>query len=142
MEKYVEKTPADNCLDTDFAPYDNSKPSPTSMFFGHQFLTHKLYQLSPVQDLELAKLLVRRGSLFVENLSDAENFTEEGYGNVTRVYIICDEDQAIHKDFQRWMVENYPVKHVMEINGSDHMPMFCKPKELCDCLCEIADKFA
>lgn len=142
VDQYVERTPAENWLDTKFAPYDNSKPSPMSMFFGHNFLTSKLYQLSPIEDLELAKLLIRPGSLFLDDLSKSNNFTNERYGEVARVYIICDEDQGIPKKFQEWMIENYPVKHVMEIKGADHMAMFSKPKELCECLSEIAHKWA
>lgn len=76
------------------------------------------------------------------DLEGKKSFTEEGYGSVTRVYIICGEDKGLSVDFQRWMIENFPVKEVMEIKGADHMPMFSKPQELCDCLVKIADQYA
>ncbi|KAK2657375.1 hypothetical protein Ddye_010427 [Dipteronia dyeriana] len=143
LKKYCERIPAENWLDTQFAPYDDSsKSTRMTMFFGPKFLTSKLYQLCPIEDLELAKSLIRPGSLFIDDLSKSNNYTNEGYGKVDRVYIICDEDQGIPKKFQQWMIDNYPVNHVMEIKGADHMGMFSKPRELCDCLSEIAYRFA
>ncbi|KAK7846089.1 putative methylesterase 19 [Quercus suber] len=42
----------------------------------------------------------------------------------------------------RWMIENNPTNEGNVITGSDHMGMFSKPKELCSCLQEIADKYS
>ncbi|CAN1225229.1 Methylesterase 1 [Linum grandiflorum] len=92
------------------------------------------------QDLELAKTLVRPSSLYIHDLSRAEKFTEEGYGSVRRVFVICEQDEAINVEFQRWMIQNYAVEEVMEINDSDHMPMLCQPIKLCDLLNKIARK--
>ncbi|KAE7999817.1 hypothetical protein FH972_004212 [Carpinus fangiana] len=103
--------------------------------------THKAsYVLD--QDFELAKTLVRPASLFREDLSKTKNFSNEGYGSVLRVYVVCDEDLAMSEEFQRWMIENSGAKDVMEIKGADHMPMLSKPQELCHCLLEIARKYA
>ena len=68
--------------------------------------------------------------------------TKEKYGSVCRVYIVCDQDNVVKEDFQRWMIENNPTDEVKVITGSDHMVMFSKPKELCSCLQEIADKYS
>lgn len=95
-----------------------------------------------MKDLELAKTLIRPGSLFVDDLAKSKNFSNEGYGSVARVYIVCEEDMGIIKEFQCWMIENYPVKEVMEIKGADHMAMFSKPQELTHRLLEIAHKHA
>jgi hypothetical protein len=95
-----------------------------------------------LKDLELAKSLIRLGSLFREDLSKAKNFSKERYGSVQRVYVVCDEDLGIPKEFQRWMIENGGLKDVMEIKGADHMAMFSKPQELCHRLLEIAHKYA
>nr|QNR54842.1 salicylic acid binding protein 2 [Betula medwediewii] len=142
LDQYVERTPADNWLDTQFSSYGSVKEPTTSMFFGPKFLSCKLYQLSPIEDLELAKTLIRPSSLFRENLSKAKNFSNEGYGSVQRVFVVCDEDLGIPLEFQRWMIENGGVKDVMEIKGADHMAMFSKPQELCHRLLEIARKYA
>ncbi|XWS29366.1 hypothetical protein CRYUN_Cryun24cG0023300 [Craigia yunnanensis] len=112
------------------------------MFMGPKFLSSKLYHLSPVEDLELAKALIRPGSIFADDLSNAKNFSREGFGTVTRVYIVCKEDNLMVEEFQRWMIQNNPPKDVLEIKSADHMPMFSKTQELCDSLLEIANKYA
>ncbi|KAF9624248.1 hypothetical protein IFM89_009047, partial [Coptis chinensis] len=66
---------------------------------------------------------IRVGSTFAEDLSIVAKFSNEGYGSVNRIYIVCNEDKAIPEDFQRWMIENNRVKQVKEIKGSDHMAM-------------------
>ncbi|OMO56784.1 polyneuridine-aldehyde esterase [Corchorus capsularis] len=141
LEQYWKRTPAENWLDTRFEPYGNPEQSLLSMFFGPNFLTYKLYQLSPVEDLELGKRLIRPGSLFVSDLSKADKFSNDSYGRVPRVYVVCNEDEGIPEKFQRWMIENFEVNDVMEIKDADHMAMFSKPQELCDCLLEIAQKY-
>ncbi|VVB08799.1 unnamed protein product [Arabis nemorensis] len=105
-------------------------------------MKHSLYQLSPIEDLELGLLLKRSGSLFVTNLSKIENFTDEGYGSVPRAYIVCKEDKIIPEEHQQWMIDNNPANLVIEMEETDHMPMFCKPQLLSNHLLEIADKFA
>ena len=94
------------------------------------------------QDLEQARTLIRPGSLFLHDLSKADNFSTKGYGSVKRVYVICDEDLAIPVEFQRWMIENSGADEVMEIKGADHMVMFSKPQELSQCLSETAKQHA
>ncbi|XP_071725060.1 methylesterase 1-like [Rutidosis leptorrhynchoides] len=133
FDKLFESKPSEAWLDTEFAPF---------LLFGPKFISSKLYQLTPTEDLELAKSLARPGYFFLSELSASKNFSREGYGSVKRIFIVCSEDQGIPKEFQLWMIENYPVEQVFEIKDSDHMPMLCKPKELRDCLSEIADNYA
>ncbi|XP_062157064.1 salicylic acid-binding protein 2-like [Alnus glutinosa] len=142
LDKYVEGTPAENWLDTQFSSVGSANHPLTSVLFGPNFLSSMLYQLSPIEDLELAKTLVRPGSLFREDLSKAKNFSKKGYGSVQRVYVVCDDDLAIPKEFQKWMIENSGLKDVMEIKGADHMAMVSKPQELYHRLLEIAHKYA
>ncbi|XP_058081377.1 salicylic acid-binding protein 2-like [Magnolia sinica] len=138
MDKLLETTSVDFFLDTQFDS-DRGPGKPSTALFGPKFISQKLYQLSPPEDITLATTLVRVGSLFREDLSNAPIFSEERYGSVSRVFIICDEDETVPKDFQHWMIENNPVKKVKVINGSDHMAMICKPQELCHYLLEIAE---
>ncbi|KAK6922996.1 Alpha/beta hydrolase fold-1 [Dillenia turbinata] len=72
----------------------------------------------------------------------AKNFSRGRYGSVSKVYVVCTEDQAIPDEFQRWTIKNGRVKDVKEIQGGDHMPMFSMPQQLCDCLLDIANKYA
>ncbi|XP_058072891.1 methyl jasmonate esterase 1-like isoform X2 [Magnolia sinica] len=94
------------------------------------------------KDMTLATTLLRATPLPREEQSNAPILSEERYGSVSRVYIMCDEDICITYNFQRWMIENDPVKEVKVINGSDHMPMFSKPQELCLCLLKIAETYS
>jgi pimeloyl-ACP methyl ester carboxylesterase len=141
LDQYNERTPAEAWLDTQFSSCGSVNQPLTSMFFGPNFLSFRAYQLSPIEDLELAKTLARPGSLFLEHLSEAKNFSNEGYGSVPRVYIVCNEDLAIPVEFQQWMIKNEVPKDVMEIKGADHMAMFSKLEQLCHYLLEIARNY-
>ena len=35
-------------------------------------------------------------------------FSSEGFGTVTRVYIVCKEDNVMVEEFQCWMIQNNP----------------------------------
>ncbi|XP_047328777.1 salicylic acid-binding protein 2-like [Impatiens glandulifera] len=164
LEKYNERTPTESWEDTKFESYSSpsenqlsmvfgpkyesySNPSPSedymSMFFGPNFMSHKLYQLCSPQDLALGTALLRPSSLFLTDLKQANNFSEERFGFVPRVYIACKEDKAIPIEYQRWMIENFGgVNEVKEMEGVDHMAMLSSPDDLCKCLFDIADKYA
>ncbi|CAA7033187.1 unnamed protein product [Microthlaspi erraticum] len=109
---------------------------------GPKSMAKNAYQLSPVEDLVLATMLVRVNPVITDNLAGTRSFSEEGYGSVNRVYIVCGEDRRIPEDYQRWMISNFPVNEVMAIKDADHMAMFSKPQELCGLLLEIADRYA
>ena len=117
------------------------KPSSPLSHTHIKALHNSNYIYTPLKDLALATILRRPGSTFFEELSKANNFSNEGYGSVNRVYVICDKDKGMTVDFQCWMIKNSPVKEVKEINGADHMAMLSKPDELCKCLLDVANKF-
>ncbi|KAK1588466.1 hypothetical protein Q3G72_023614 [Acer saccharum] len=95
------------------------------------------------EDLTLAVLSARPLPLYNDEAmwNKAMAVTKDKYGSVSQVFIVCDRDNILQEDFQRWMIENNPTDDVKLISGSDHMPMFSKPKELCFCLQEIAEKY-
>lgn len=131
------KAPPEAWMDTKFE-FDNPNVPPKSMLFGPKVLASKLYQLSPPEDIALAKVLMRPAPFLEEPSEKANSFSNEGYGSVPRAFVVCNEDATVTVELQRWMIENAGVKEVKEIDGADHMPMFSKPQELCDCLLEIA----
>ncbi|PKI78427.1 hypothetical protein CRG98_001173 [Punica granatum] len=92
------------------------------------------------EDLELAKMLIRPTRLFTEEMM-AYGLTEERYGSVKRVFVMCEEDEVICVDFQRFMIQNSPPDEVKTMKGAHHMVMLSKPRELCRCLGEIAAKY-
>ncbi|WZY89536.1 hypothetical protein YC2023_046271 [Brassica napus] len=69
--------------------------------------------------------------LVTNNLAGTRSFSEEGYGSIPRIYIICEEDNIIPKEYQHWIISNFPPKEVIKIKDADHMPMNSKPQELC-----------
>ncbi|KAE9448938.1 hypothetical protein C3L33_19164, partial [Rhododendron williamsianum] len=138
LDQYAAGTPADAWKDTQFSVYGDPNEPLTSLVVGPHFLKSTLYQLCPIEDFTLAPLMVRPGSLFIEDLHKIKKFTDEGFGSVTRVYVVCEQDKCIPPEFQRWMIENNPVKEVKVIEEADHMPMFSAPEKLCKCLLEIA----
>ncbi|WVZ25246.1 hypothetical protein V8G54_003790 [Vigna mungo] len=138
LQKFIESVPAPDWLDCEFLQSGNK----TVVRFGPKFASTKLYQGSSVEDVELAKTLLRPSSLFIEDLSQQTNFTKERYGSVTIAFIVCTEDLGIPLNFQLWMIKNAAVNNVVEIKGADHMAMVSKPQELCDSLQQIAAKYA
>ncbi|KAK4841074.1 hypothetical protein QYF36_024961 [Acer negundo] len=133
----------DSYMDTMFTFGNGPNNQPTSLLFGPDFMSSKLYQLSAPEDLTLAVLLARPVPLYNDETmwNKAMTLTKDKYGSVPRVFIVCDRDNTMQEDFQRWMIENNPTDDVKLISGSDHMPMFSKPKELCFCLQEIVEKY-
>ncbi|KAK9165293.1 hypothetical protein Scep_000484 [Stephania cephalantha] len=138
IEKYFEKTPMEEFMDSVFT-FDEGGKVASSVFFGPKCLSSKLYQLSPMEELALATMFVRVGPFMGKYLSNVANkFSEEKYGSVGRVYVVCKDDKIISESIQLWMTRNYTVKEVIEIEGADHMPMFSAPQALCRALIHIA----
>ena len=94
-----------------------------------------------LQDLELAKSLVRPHGLFLEDLAKESLLSKEKFGSVDRVYVVLEKDEVMKEDFQRWVIDDSPPKEVKFIAGADHMGMMSKPKELCLCFQEIVQQY-
>ncbi|CAK9185441.1 unnamed protein product [Ilex paraguariensis] len=132
----------DSYMDCKFTFDQGPDKPPTSLLFGPEFLSTKLYQLSPPEDLSLATLLMRPFSIYDEiELARESIVTKEKFGSVPRVYFVGDQDKVIKEEFQRWMIENNPTDEVIVIRSSDHMVMFSKPKELSSYLQGIVKKY-
>ncbi|XP_051126674.1 salicylic acid-binding protein 2-like [Andrographis paniculata] len=143
IEQLVEKTPlAENWEDTKFSTFGTPDCPLTSMTFGPKFISDQLYSLCSPEDVALGTILIRPGSLFVEDVSQKEPFSKERYGAVKKVYILCEKDIVIVAWFQRWMIEaNGGVDEVVEIDEADHMAMLSTPQQLSESLTKIAAKY-
>ncbi|KAM3293210.1 hypothetical protein ACQJBY_036655 [Aegilops geniculata] len=128
-------------LDNEMKPQDADGRLPASFMFGPQFIEQKLYQLCSSEDVALAKSLIRVGSLFLEDLQARQPFTEERYGSVRKVYVVCKQDMTIPEAYQRLMVADNPVDEVREIDGADHMAMLSAPEQVVKCILDIAEKY-
>lgn len=141
LEKFVEGKTLD-WMDTEFKPQDPEGKLPISMLFGPLVTRANFYQLCSPEDLTLGMSLMRVGSMFVDDLRRQQPYTAARYGSVRKVFVVCKDDRAIVEGFQRWMIENYPVDEVKEIDGADHMALLSTPAELATCLADIAGKYA
>ncbi|KAJ1699411.1 hypothetical protein LUZ63_007923 [Rhynchospora breviuscula] len=120
---------------------DNPNQLP-SIEFGPECMSNRLYQNCPVEDLELAKLLVRPGTDFSDDPIYEKIITKEKYGSVLpRVYIVCQDDQFGPEQLQKWIIEKSPGTELVEIASADHMVMLSKPTELFGVLQEVAKKY-
>ncbi|CAM8902042.1 unnamed protein product [Rhodiola kirilowii] len=130
-------------MDTLFTTQNCPSDPQQIIYFGAQFMKQRLYQQSPVEDLELAMMLIRPGSSYLYDLSRDEKFTAEAYGSVKRVFVVCEEDLIIPKEFQHWMITNYGTKiDISVIPNADHMAMFSEPEEVVKCILEAEGKYA
>lgn len=94
-----------------------------------------------MQDVALAKMLIRPSCLFLEELSKKKALSRQGYGSVKRVYIVCKEDKAIPVNYQRWQIERIGVEEVKVIENADHMAMLSTPNDLCNSLLQITNTY-
>nr|GEU31581.1 salicylic acid-binding protein 2-like [Tanacetum cinerariifolium] len=140
IQQLVERTPPEFWFDTQFVPYTDETDSEVAMLFGPKFLSLNMYQLCSDEDQELGKILLRPGSLFLKDMPNTKEFTEDRFSSVRRVFVITDEDKILNEDYQKWMIDNNPVDEVKELKSVDHMPMLCDPKQLTVCLLDIVNK--
>lgn len=143
FEQFSQETGPDFYKDCVFETSDNP-PCPVRKTFllGPEYMAHRLYQLSPPEDLTLATVLVRPSPRYVDDgLMKGKILTAERYGAVSRVYVVTEDDGSWSAEFQRRMASWNPGTEVRGLEGADHMPMFSKPRELSELLMEIANKY-
>lgn len=85
-------------------------------------------------------MLVRPGRLFMEEMMECV-LTEERYGSVKRVFVVCEDDQVMGVDFQRFMIGDSPPDEVKVMAGAHHMAMLTQPMLLTVYLDEVAAKY-
>ncbi|XP_021731702.1 salicylic acid-binding protein 2-like [Chenopodium quinoa] len=129
-------------LDNKFMYNNGPNNTPTTFLFGPNFLSQKVYDLSPPEDIALASTLMRPLRLFsMQDMSEVIVLTDQKYGSVPRVYIISEEDKITDKEVERWMLKKNPPNRVEKIKGSDHMVMVSQPLQLWVHLQSIAADF-
>ncbi|KAL6839906.1 hypothetical protein ACP4OV_029716 [Aristida adscensionis] len=112
-----------------------------TFLLGPEYLAQRLYQLSPAEDLTLARAMVRPSGRFLNDATmTGDVLTAARYGAVRRVYVVAEDDASWTAEFQRRMASWSPGTEVRGMQGADHMAMFSKAKELSDLLMEIAGK--
>lgn len=93
------------------------------------------------QDLELAMTLVKPSRLYPKEMEGKDLLTKERYGSGKRVFIVCEGDNVVPEEIQRWMISNYEPNEVKVVEEAGHMAMITKPQQLSLLLQEIAAKY-
>lgn len=135
LEEFYRRHPLEAYMDSKVMI---SKNRSSFLEFGPKYMSSRLYQLTAPEDFMLATMLVRPGNLFLDHITKEIMITEENFGSLRRVFIVCKEDQSMTEGFQRWMIERSPGVEVKEIEDADHMVMLSKTKELYSTLQDIA----
>uniref|UniRef100_M1CG05 Methylketone synthase Id n=1 Tax=Solanum tuberosum TaxID=4113 RepID=M1CG05_SOLTU len=95
------------------------------------------------EDLALATTLVRPVYLYpAEEIFKEIVLSSKRYGSVRRVFIVAAENNALTKEFIKLMIEKNPPDEVKEIQGSDHVTMMSKPRQLFTTFLSIANKYS
>nr|GMD58674.1 methylesterase 3-like [Ipomoea batatas] len=126
---------------TQYSKGKDNEDRPVSVLFGNETLEKLIYQLSPPEDLTLAKLLVRGLPLFEDGNGEEYAVTKEKYGSVKRAYVVCGKDKLSKEEYQRWVIHMNPPDEVCLIPDADHVPMFSQPHQLCSSLQLISQKY-
>ncbi|KAL0343631.1 UNVERIFIED_CONTAM: Methylesterase 10 [Sesamum angustifolium] len=138
IQEFLKRSSTNSLMDCEITfDHQTSQNLPISAAFGPEYMA-KMYANCPSEDLELAKTMVRPSLIFLEELSKTCLLSEERYGAVKRCYVICEEDEVMEEEFQRYIIDKSPPEDVVSIAGAGHMIMLAKPQELCSCLTELA----
>ncbi|CAA2978084.1 methylesterase 10 [Olea europaea subsp. europaea] len=141
IQEYFKRCSIQSLMDSKFTLDQRRENLPISAIFGPDYMTAKVYKGCQIEDLELAKMLIRPNKLFIDELSEKSLLTQGKYGAVRRVYIKCEGDEVLEADFQSCINERSPPNEVISIEGAGHMVMLSKTHDLCLCLKKIAVKY-
>ncbi|CAK9160900.1 unnamed protein product [Ilex paraguariensis] len=97
IQEFFKKISIESLMDCRFSFDQGQQNLPTSSLVGPEYTATK--------DLELAKMLVRPNGLFLEDMGKESLLTEEKYGSISRVYVVCKEDEVMEEEFQRYVIE-------------------------------------
>ncbi|CAA2993982.1 Hypothetical predicted protein [Olea europaea subsp. europaea] len=137
FEKEFEGISDDDVMDNKIIPIGRPEDHLLANLFGPKYISSKVYQLCPPEDVLLAKALLRPTLFYSKDFSKMSPFSNERYGSVKRAYIITSKDKTLKVKFQHWLIKNAGATIVKEID-TDHMAMISKPHTLCQYLLDIA----
>ncbi|KAJ8566845.1 hypothetical protein K7X08_001605 [Anisodus acutangulus] len=140
IQEYFRRTSMESLMDCQFTFDQGMENAPTSAIFGSNYMQANLYKHCQAEDLQLAKMLIRPGKFFIEDISNEGLLTQEKYGSVKRVYVVCQDDLVMEEEFQMYNIEKSTPHEVKIIDKSGHMVMISQAQKLSICLQEIASK--
>lgn len=86
--------------------------------------------------------LVKPSWLYPNEMGDEDLLTKERYGSGKRVFIVCEGDNVVPEEIQKWMISNYEPNEVKLVEEAGHMAMLTKPQQLSRLLQEIAARYS
>ncbi|OAY35813.1 (S)-hydroxynitrile lyase [Manihot esculenta] len=140
LDKFMEVFP--DWKDSVFETYTNGVDTITTLKLGHYLMENYIYTDCHPEDLELGKMLTRKGSPFRETLAKRKFFTNKGYGSIKKIYIYGDEDKIMTEEFHEWQIENYKPEKVYVVAGGGHKLMLSRVNDLFAILQEVAYTYA
>ncbi|KAI3747926.1 hypothetical protein L6452_10668 [Arctium lappa] len=137
MKEYFKNLTPETYLDCRFT-FNNG--SPISAELGDRYMAI-MYRRCQPEDLALATMLVRAGGFFLEDMNKESLLSQNKYGSIRRVYVVCEGDEVMNEEFQRFIVNDSPPDEVKSVPGAGHMIMLSKSKDLSLYLQEIMDRY-
>ncbi|CAF2129663.1 hypothetical protein BRARA_C04317 [Brassica rapa] len=141
IQEYFKRLPDGFAMDCEFTFEEGPGQPPSSVMFGNSFMKEKAYSNCQSEDLELAMTLVKPSRLYPKEMEGKDLLTKERYGSGKRVFIVCEGDNVVPEEIQRWMISNYEPNEVKVVEEAGHMAMITKPQQLSLLLQEIAAKY-
>ncbi|CAN8254796.1 unnamed protein product [Cochlearia groenlandica] len=141
IQEYFKRLPEGFAMDCEFTFEEGPNQPPSSVMFGTSFLKEKAYSNCKLEDLELAMALVKPSWLYPKEMDGEDLLSKERYGTGKRVFIVCEGDNVVPEEIQKWMVSNYEPDQVKVIEEAGHMAMLTKPAQLSKLLQEISETY-
>lgn len=138
MNEYFKTLTPETYLDCRFT-FNNG--SPISAELGDRYMAAMMYRSCQPEDLALATMLVRPGGFFLEDMNKDSLLTQNKYGSIRRVYVVCEGDEVMSEEFQRFIVNDSPPDEIKSVPGAGHMIMLSKSQDLSLYLQEIMDRY-
>ncbi|XP_047959328.1 methylesterase 10 [Salvia hispanica] len=114
---------------------------PLSALFGPEYMAAIVYRNCSAEDLELGKMLIRPNLFYLKEMSKNGLLSEEKYGVVKRCYVMCEDDEVMEEEFQRYNIEKSPPNEVISIEAASHMAMLTKTHLLSSSLLQLSHKY-
>lgn len=86
-------------------------------------------------------MLIRPNLFYLKEMSKNWVVSEEKYGVVKRCYVICEDDEVMEEEFQRYNIEKSPPDEVISIEAASHMAMLTKTHILSSSLMQLSHKY-
>ncbi|XP_027152367.1 methylesterase 10-like [Coffea eugenioides] len=93
-ENYFKRIPMEAVMDGKFTFDQGDGNLPNSVVLGSNY-NAKMYRHCALEDIELAKMLVRPHPFFIEDMAKESLPTEEKYGSIKRDFVLCEDDQVV-----------------------------------------------